>query len=138
MVTTMRSIVTALVLFSWGGVVNAEDSATDPAMTMHHMHIMINHAVEMASEGSNLIMIGQMGMAKGIDESSIHHGKMMIDNAKSLLKEVMEGDAMMSLHKQGSTTTTSSDMAFTHDLAKSASAYIEMLSEMSASSMHHH
>lgn len=42
----------------------SEDKAGDDAsLTLHHMHIMINHAVEMAAEGSKLIMIGEMDMA---------------------------------------------------------------------------
>ena len=45
---------------------------------MHHMHFMINHSVEMAAEGSNLVMIGEMDMAKGVDALSISHGRTMI------------------------------------------------------------
>lgn len=39
---------------------------SDADMTMHHMHVMIYHAMEMAAEGSNLVMLGLMNMTKGI------------------------------------------------------------------------
>ncbi len=40
-----------------------EDMSSPDMMPMHHMHIMINHALQMAVDGANLIMLGQMGMA---------------------------------------------------------------------------
>lgn len=131
-----------LVIFMFiGSVVHADKHASvqgghDHEMAMHHMHIMINHAVEMAAEGSNLIMIGQMSMAKGVDKLSIEHGKAMIKHAKSLLTDITEGDSMMSLHKEGLTPEASSAMAYTHNLAKSASVYIDLLSSMSATPSH--
>ena len=103
---------------------------------MHHMHIMVNHAVEMAAEGSNLIMIGQMGMAGSIDEVSINHGKMMINHAKSLLKEVVSGETMQSLHEHGASPDASDEMKYLHQLAHSAEDYIEMLGKMSEASGH--
>lgn len=57
-----------LMLSLLAGVGHAGDmhsGHSDADMTMHHMHVMINHAVEMAAEGSNLVMLGQMNMAKG-------------------------------------------------------------------------
>lgn len=36
------------------------DGPNKPAhdMTMHHRHVMINHSLEMAAEGSNLVLLG--------------------------------------------------------------------------------
>ena len=84
----------------------AEDKGHgDHAMTMHHMHLMLNHAVETAAKGSNLIMIGEMGMAKGIDEVSIAEGKAMIANARSVIEKMMKGKTMEHMHMNGVTGT---------------------------------
>jgi len=110
---------------------NAEDHQ-HPAhsMTMHHMHVLINHAVGMATEGSNLIMLGEMNMAGSVDDLTVKHGKMMIEHAKSLINEVMNSDAMAAMHKEGSTMVASKEMAYTHKLAQAATDYINMLSDM--------
>ncbi|WP_040662395.1 hypothetical protein [Nitrococcus mobilis] len=124
------SILAALVFAACASAYAAEDHSGQD-MTMHHMHMMINHAVEMAAEGSNLIMLGQMGMTGEVDKLSISHGEMMIKNAQSLMEKVVKGKPMQSLHKEGATPKTSEEMADTHDLAKSAKSYIDMLSRMS-------
>ena len=114
----------------------ADDDHSGHGMTMHHMHIMLNHAVETAAKGSNLVMIGQMGMAKGIDELSIAEGKAMIANARDMIEKVMKGDTMKGMHMDG-VTGTNDMMQHTHDMGDAALKYIEMLESMN-SSMHHH
>ncbi|MDN5870657.1 MAG: hypothetical protein L0H73_08075 [Nitrococcus sp.] len=125
----ISSLLAALVFAACTSAYAAEDHS-DHGMTMHHMHMMINHAVEMAAAGSNLIMLGQMGMAEGVDKLSINHGKMMISNAQSLMQTIMERNPMKSLHKEGVTPKSSEEMAYTHDLYRSASSYIDTLSRM--------
>ena len=98
-------------------------------MTMHHMHILINHAVDMAAEGSDLAMLGHMGMANGIDKESIEHGKMMKSDADKLLTEVMEGKAMTEMHKKG-VKMDNEMMAETHKLGAAARKIIDLLSDM--------
>lgn len=109
------------------------DSPSD-AMIMHHMHVLINHAMEMAAGGSNLVMLGQMDMAHGVDKMTVHHGQMMIDDAKALIKEVMSSKEMAALHKKGDTAEASPEMAYTHKLAKAAQDYIDVISSMPAAS----
>ncbi len=117
------------------GAAQADGHAKHSSMSMHHMHIMINHALEMATEGSNMIMLGKMDMAKGVDEITVKHGQMMISHAKELIKDVMEGDAMHALHHGGSTPEGDAAMAYTHKLADTASEYIKLLEGMGSSSM---
>jgi hypothetical protein len=105
-------------------------------MAMHHMRLMINHAVEMAAQGSNLIMIGQKDMAKGVDEISMKHGKIMIEDAKALMKEVMTGKTMMEMHKHEGSPDVSSEMAYTHRLGAAAMSYIDLVERMSSSQKH--
>lgn len=98
-------------------------------MTMHHMHILINHAVDMAAEGSNLVMLGHMGMAKGVDKESVEHGKMMIADAGKLLAEVMEGKEMKEMHEKG-VRMDNAMMAETHKIGAAAKKVIDLLSDM--------
>ena len=103
-----------------------EDKAAE--MQMHHLHLMINHSVEMAAEGANLMMLGQMGMAKDADQKTIEHGKAMIENAKKMLDEALAGDTMKKLHEGDA--GKSAQMAYTHKLGESAKAYIDELQAM--------
>jgi hypothetical protein len=107
-----------------------EGPMTDDMMTMHHMHIMINHALEMAAQGSNMVMLGQMGMSN-VDKYSIEHGKMMLADASSLLKEVMEGKAMMDMHAKG-VTGGNAMMADTHKIGDAAKKVIDLLDKMAS------
>ncbi len=107
-----------------------EGPMTDDMMTMHHMHIMINHALEMAAQGSNMVMLGQMGMSN-TDKYSIEHGKMMLSDASSLLKEVMGGKAMMDMHAKG-VTGSNEMMAGTHKIGNAAQTVIDLLDKMAS------
>jgi len=100
----------------------------DDAMTMHHMHILINHALEMATQGSNMVMLGQMGMAKSIDKHSVEDGKLMIAEARALMKEVMNGKAMTQMHTRAA--GTSSEMDYTHKLDAAANELVDLLEKM--------
>jgi hypothetical protein len=99
-------------------------------MAMHHQHEMLNHALKMALEGSNMIMLGQMGMATGVDEISVEHGKMMMRNANSLFNEIMSGDTMMTMHGEGKSPEKDSAMAYTHKLAEAQMKVMNLLKMM--------
>lgn len=106
-----------------------EGEMSGDMMEMHHMHLLINHAVNMAAEGANLVMLGQMGMAKGIDKDSVEHGKMMLSDAGKLLNEVMKGKAMTEMHEKG-VKMNNEMMAYTHKLGAAANTLIDLLSNM--------
>ena len=108
-----------------------EGPMSEDMMTMHHMHVMINHALEMAAQGSNMVMLGQMGMSKDIDKYSIEHGKMMLSDAKSMLDEVMEGKAMMDMHNKG-VTGGNAMMADTHKIGDEAKKIVDLLDLMAS------
>jgi hypothetical protein len=130
-----------LALFLLSGVAIASEKGHEghsmAAMTMHHMHMMLNYAVEMAAEGSELVMLGQMNMAKGVDEISIKHGQMMIEDAEKMVREILGSKAMKDLHHHGHGPEASADMAYTHELGSAAMAYIELLKKMSSAPAHH-
>ncbi|MGO9612595.1 MAG: hypothetical protein ACLPX5_06140, partial [Dissulfurispiraceae bacterium] len=91
-----------------------EDMSSADMMGMHHMHMMINHAVEMAAQGADLIMLGKMGMARGIDKMTIEHGKAMLGDGKSMVEDMMGGKEMMEMHAKGMTPEKSPMMGASH------------------------
>jgi intracellular sulfur oxidation DsrE/DsrF family protein len=107
-------------------------------MVMHHQHVMLNHALGMALEGSNLVMLGEMGMAQGIDKTSVDHGKMMMKNGRNLWNETMSGDVMMKMHGGGTTPADNPMMKYTHELAETQLKVMDLLSKMPSSSLAGH
>jgi hypothetical protein len=103
---------------------------TGTNMINHHQHIMLNHALQMALEGSNSLMLGQMAMAKGVDEVAVEHGKMMLKNAKTLYNDIMSGGEMMKMHKEGTTPESDVTMKYTHQLAEAQLQVMAVLDEM--------
>jgi hypothetical protein len=123
------SVVNMLEKMSMEGPMSAD------MMTMHHMHIMMNHALEMAAQGSNMVMLGQMGMAGDIDKYSMDHGKMMLSDAKAMVNEVMGGKAMTDMHQKG-VVMSNAMMAETHKIGDAAKKVVDLLDKMtSAGSM---
>jgi len=110
---------------------STEGPMTPDMMAMHHMHVMINHALVMAAQGSNMIMLGQMGMSKDIDKYSIEHGKMMLADANATIKEVMEGKAMTGMHEKG-VTAGNAMMADTHKIGDAAKKSVDLLDKMAS------
>ena len=108
---------------------STEGPMSEDMMAMHHMHVMINHALEMAAQGSNMVMLGQMGMSKDIDKYSIEHGKMMLSDASALLTEVMTGKAMTGMHEKG-VAGGNAMMADTHKIGDAAKKVIDLLDKM--------
>jgi hypothetical protein len=119
------SVVNMLEKMSMEGPMSAD------MMTMHHMHIMMNHALEMAAQGSNMVMLGQMGMAKDIDKYSIEHGKMMFSDAKAMVNEVMGGKAMTDMHQKG-VVMSNAMMAETHKIGDASKKVIDLLDKMTS------
>lgn len=101
-------------------------------MDMHHQHLLINQAMNMAAQGANMVMLGEMGMAGDVDTFSVQHGERMLNNANSLLTEVLSGDAMMDMHAKGKTPEGQSDMMATHNLGETALKVVHLLSNMPA------
>ena len=108
------------------------DMASPETMKMHHMHIALNHALEMTAEGSNLVMMGQMKMAGGVDKHTVDHGKQMIADGLKLWNEVMGGSAMAEMHAGGTTPEASVMMRTTHKLAGDQKKVLDLLANMPA------
>jgi hypothetical protein len=82
-------------------------------MRMYHLHILINHALQMSTQGGDMQLLGS------------RRGPAMLDKAERLLHRAMSGPEMAALHKQGQANKTS--MKMMHDLAASTS---ELISQM--------
>ncbi len=103
---------------------------TKHTMGMHHQHMLMNHALKMALEASDMTMTGQMGMASGIDEVSVAHGKKMRDMAWNMLNEVLSGDAMTAMHEGGMKPTSHKGMEFTHEVGSAIMQVMSLLDKM--------
>ena len=101
-------------------------------MGMHHQHIMLNHALKMALEGANSVMLGEMGMAKGVDTISVDHGRMMLRNARALFNDIMSGKNMVNMHMGGTTPESDEQMKYTHRLAEAQLQVLTLLDDMPA------
>jgi hypothetical protein len=111
-----------------------EDMSSPDMMEMHHMHMMVNHALQMAADGANLIMLGQMSMAGDVDKLSIEHGKAMMNDGKSMVTDMMESKEMKEMHAKGMTPEESPMMGMSHKQAEAVMKVIDLLSKMPAES----
>ncbi len=110
-----------------------QDMSAPDMMTMHHMHMMVNHALEMADDGATLIMIGEMGMAGAVDKMTIDHGKAMMNDAKTMVDDMMNGKEMKEMMtEKGMTVEKSPMMAMSHQHGEAVMKVIDLLSKMPA------
>ncbi len=101
-------------------------------ITLQRINIVLNHALKMASDGANLNMIARMGMAGDVDRITLEEGGRMIQHARSLYREAMEGEAMKRLRGMEGKAEPSSMLSLTLELAESVSGMIELLAGMPA------
>jgi len=108
---------------------SAEGAIDSGTMTMQHMYLIINHALSMVAQGSNMVILGQMNMSTPVDKFSIGEGQMMMTEARWLLKEIFEAEAMKEMHKKG-VKMDNAMMAETHKLGDAAAKVIGLLEKM--------
>ena len=106
-----------------------DDMSAPDMMSMHHMHMMVNHALQMAADGANMVMLGEMGMAGAIDKLTVEHGKDMLKDAKPMVADMMGGKEMMDMHAKGMTMENPM-MAMSHKHGEAAMKVIDLLSKM--------
>ena len=99
-------------------------------MTLQRMIVILNHALEMASEGANMIMLARMGMAGEVDRFSLEHGERAIFHARQLYRETMESEAMKDLREFDVTGESAPMINLTRDLAEDVSKLMELLARM--------
>lgn len=99
-------------------------------MTLQRMIVILNHVLEMASEGASMIMLARMGMAGEVDRFSLEHGERIISHARQLYRETMDSEAMKNLREFDVTRETAPMITLTRDLAEDVSKLIELLARM--------
>lgn len=87
---------------------------------MHHLHMLINHSLQMAAQGADMNLMG------------IEHGPAMLDKASDLLNRAMSGPEMADMHKDGFADAPL--MKMTHDLASKAVELIGVMKTLSPES----
>ena len=98
---------------------------------MHNTHVMINHAMDMAAEGANLVLLGSMNLAGSLDKYTVESGRMMLKEARATLNEVAGSETMMDMEKTGMGSEVSPMMTQTQKLHKTALTIINILEKMS-------
>lgn len=104
----------------------APNAKNTKEMAQHHMHIAMIHAALMASQGASLKMTAAMKMSELLDKDAAEHAAAMLEHAKALYGETMNGDAMKAEHA----AATGDDMVATHALGDSVNALIDALAKM--------
>lgn len=89
-------------------------------LKMHHIHMLINHALQMASQGADMNL-------QGMD-----HGPGMLAKSSELLKRAMSGPEMARLHGLGNAGKPL--MTLTNDLADKSVLLIAMMGKLSVES----
>lgn len=85
-------------------------------LQMHHIHMLINHALQMAAQGTDMKIQGE------------EHGNYMLKQATELLQRAMSGPEMARLHAQGYAKKHS--MIITHQLADQATQLFAQMRNM--------
>ena len=97
---------------------------------LHHMHMGLNHALGSAVQGSNLILLGEMGMEPTEDIEDIKDGKLMIANARTLWTYLLEGPPMKQLMQivliKEERTEETEVMARTHSIGKAGEKILNL------------
>jgi hypothetical protein len=96
-------------------------------MDMHHMHLMINHALNKVADGYNLVTLGNMGMAGDLDRFTIAHGRLMLKEAGPIIDTVVNSQSMKDLHAAGRGPNEDLFMYETHKLIETAQEIIDLL-----------
>ncbi len=82
--------------------VQADEEPKDLQMNMHIMMHLMSHGLNLALEGANLQMLGYMGMANDqLDRDTIKHGTIMLKDGRQGIKDVLEGEPMKQIYKEG-------------------------------------
>jgi len=102
------------------------DFPSDKAMTLHHIHLALNHALAMATDGSEQMMLGQMGMSPKVDPASIEHGRKMIGDARAIVNRAMQSQS----YKDVMADEQLKRAAKTQELADASLKVIDLLDKM--------
>jgi hypothetical protein len=127
------TLISLLMVYSVGTVGAAEMTKEYAQMKMHHLHMMMNKGILLATEGSNLMMLSKMKKLPSIDNMAEHHGREMVKESKPLIQRTMSGPTIMELHNKKFINDPL--MRYTKKLAEAMIESIERLDEISMEDM---
>ena len=70
-------------------------------MAIHQIHILFNHALRMAVEGTNMVLLGKKEIACDVNDFTVNKGRIMMIDSRTLINEIRDGDRMQALHTRG-------------------------------------
>ena len=113
-------------------VENMEMSGTiESKIKLHQTHLMINHALTMAAEGANLVMLGNLQLAEILDKYTVEQGRMMLKDARGTLAGVSDSKAMKDMKQADKGSMDDTIMTRTNELIETALKIIDALERMS-------
>lgn len=123
----MKKILLILILGAvlYVPAVNAENARQSSLHDMHMMMRFMDHALCVALEGADMIMLGQMKQSEKLDRDAVVHGTIMVKDGKAMIKEMLEGRAMRELYQEGNFDKLLMDKV--HKLGESMLAVIEQV-----------
>ena len=95
---------------------------------LHQLHLRINNALDMAAEGANLVMLGNLKLAEVLDKYSVERGSMLLKDARAILAGVPDSQAMKEARKGSGDDAT---MKRTGELIQTALKIVDALEKMS-------
>jgi hypothetical protein len=101
MKTLIAGVFFSIIIFT-SAVVPAENTKQDdPLYDMGMLMRFMDHGLCVALQGADFLMLGEQGLSKKLDRDAIVHGTIMINDGKAMIKEMLEGKAMVELYQEG-------------------------------------
>lgn len=100
MKTLIAGVLFSIMIF-FGAVVQAENAKQDALHDMGMLMRFMDHGLCVALQGADFLMLGEMELSKKLDRDAIVHGTIMINDGKAMIKEMLEGKAMVELYQEG-------------------------------------
>lgn len=121
------------VILQYIGIVENLDlsGSVQSKVKMHHLHVMINHALDEAAEGANLVLLGSMNLAGSLDKYTVDNGRTMLRRARATLNDVSGSETMMEMKKTAMGSEDKPMMDQTQELLKTALEIIDILEKIS-------
>lgn len=94
-------VVGVIILFSAVPGVQAETAKQDPLYDMGMLMRFMNHGLSIALTGADFLMLGELGQSEKLDRDAIVHGTIMIKDGKAMIREMLDGKAMVALYQEG-------------------------------------
>ena len=97
---------------------------------LHQLHLMINHALDMATEGANLVMLGNLMLTGQLDKYSIERGRTMLKDARAALNDASESETMKNMKQAAQGSLEEAMMTRTSELSQTALKIIDALEKL--------